>query len=261
MAQFVVSKNSAILRDAIGALWMTIAGTVAALGVVAMSSTSVLEVLVLLLIVLVVSFALYPSIISTLRAALRLPRESSPAITAARTKVTRRFGAVFSLECLCFLLANIVLLLLHHYEYLVPAILLIVGIHFFPIAALFKMWPYYLTGLLFSLAAIITVLTSPYTLSIGHVSRWIVLPTAICAGVAWLTAACVLIIERRRLGYCLQVKVLSHMSSTRISAARGGKGSVAAYTPYFHEPCAPTHGCRYAMRLMRLCNMAAVRLA
>ena len=63
------------------------------------------------------------------------------------------------------------------------------------------------------------------------------------------------------LGYCLQVKVLSHMSSTRISVARGGKGSVAAYTPYFHEPFAPTHGCRYAMRLMRLCNMAAVRLA
>ncbi len=63
------------------------------------------------------------------------------------------------------------------------------------------------------------------------------------------------------LGYCLQVKVLSHMSSTRISAARGGKGSVAAYTPYVHEPFAPTHGCRYAMRLMRLCNMAAVRLA
>jgi len=43
------------------------------------------------------------------------------------------------------------------------------------------------------------------------------------------------------LSYCLQVKVLSHMSSTRISAARGGKGS--------------------AMRLMRLCNTAAVRLA
>ncbi len=63
------------------------------------------------------------------------------------------------------------------------------------------------------------------------------------------------------LTYCLQVKVLSHMSSTRISAARGGKGSVAAYTPYFHEPFAPTHGCRYAMRLMRLCNMAAIRLA
>ncbi len=61
--------------------------------------------------------------------------------------------------------------------------------------------------------------------------------------------------------YCLQVKVLSHMSSTRISAARGGKGSVAAYTPYFHEPFAPTHGCRYAMRLMRLCNITAIRLA
>ncbi len=58
--------------------------------------------------------------------------------------------------------------------------------------------------------------------------------------------------------YCLQVKVLSHMSSTRISAARGGKGSVAAYTPCFHEPFAPAYGCRFAICLMRLRNAIGV---
>jgi len=60
------------------------------------------------------------------------------------------------------------------------------------------------------------------------------------------------------LAYCLQVKVLSHMSSTRISAAQGGKGSVATYTPCFHEPFAPTYGCRFAICLMRLRNVIGV---
>jgi len=199
MAQFAVSKNSAILRDAIGSLWMAIAGTVAALGVVAMIGTSVSEALVLLLLVIVVSVTLSPFLLSILRAALRPPRESSPEMTAARKKLVRRFGAVVGIECLCFLLANVVLLRLNHYEYLVPTILLIVGIHFVPIAALYKMWPYYLTGLLFSLTSIITVLAFPFTRYLGRASGWIVLPTAACACVAWLTAACILLIQRRRL--------------------------------------------------------------
>ncbi len=199
MAQFAVSKNSAILRDAIGSLWMAIAGTVAALGVVAMIGTSVSGALVPLVIVIVVSFALAPFLLSTLHTALRLPRDSSPEFTAARKKLVRRFGAVVGIECLSFLLANIVLLRLNRYEYLVPTILLIVGIHFVPVAVLFRMWPYSLTGLLFSLAAIVTVLASPSTRYIGRASGWIVLPTAACACVAWLTAGCILIIQRRRL--------------------------------------------------------------
>jgi len=209
MAQFAVSKYSTILRDVIGSLWMAIAGTVAALGVGAMLSTRVSGALVPLVIVIVVSLALYPLLLSTLRTALRLPRESSPETTAARKKLVRRFGAVVGIECLCFLLANVVLLRLDRYAYLVPTILLIVGIHFIPVAALYKMWPYYLTGLLFSLAAIVTVLAFPYTRYIGRASSWIVLPTAACACVAWLTAACILIIQRRRLGDQSVIPVLT----------------------------------------------------
>jgi len=45
---------------------------------------------------------------------------------------------------------------------------------------------------------------------------------------------------------------------TLVSAARGGKGSVAAYTPCFYEPFAPAQGCRFALCLMRLRNVIGV---
>ncbi len=63
-----------------------------------------------------------------------------------------------------------------------------------------------------------------------------------------------------RLAHCLQVKVPSQMSSTRISGAPGVKGSVAADTWYLRETIASVQACRYAMRLMRSCNAAAIRL-
>jgi hypothetical protein len=165
-----------------------------------MLSTSLVEALVLLVIVAGVCAVLYSLNISTLRVARRLPLEASPEIAAARKKLIRRFGVVVGVEMLFFLLANVILLQIHHYEYLVPIILLIVGVHFFPVAALFYMWPYALTGLLFSFAAIITLLATPYTMDIGRLSSWIVLPTVMCALGAWLTAMCVLAMQKKRLG-------------------------------------------------------------
>jgi hypothetical protein len=158
-----------------------------------MLSTSFVEALVLLVIVAGVCAVLYSLNISTLRVARRLPLEASPEIAAARKKLIRRFGVVVGVEMLFFLLANVVLLQIHHYEYLVPIILLIVGVHFFPVAALFYMWPYALTGLLFSFA-------TPYTMDIGRLSSWIVLPTVMCALGAWLTAMCLLAMQKKRLG-------------------------------------------------------------
>jgi len=51
------------------------------------------------------------------------------------------------------------------------------------------------------------------------------------------------------------------MSSTRISSAPDVKGSIAADTWYLREAITPVRARRYAMRLMPLCNMAAIRLA
>jgi len=62
-------------------------------------------------------------------------------------------------------------------------------------------------------------------------------------------------------GYCLQVKVPSQMSSTHISVAQGGKGSVAAGTQCFHALITPAQGCRFTMRPMRLRNAIGACLA
>ena len=199
MEQFTVSRNSAILRDAIGLLWMMGAGSIAALGVVAMVSVTVLEAVILLVLVGGVCAVFFPRGISILRAALRLPRATSPAVAAAGKQLRRRFGSVFGVEMLSFLVADIVLFSTHHYAYVVPIILLITGIHFFPLAMLFKMWPYHVTGVVFSLAALFPLFTVPFTMTIGHLSSWIVLPTVGCALGAWVTAGCVLGIERKRL--------------------------------------------------------------
>lgn len=197
-AGLVVSVNSTILRDAVGALWMATAGTVAALGVAAMVSTHLTAAVVLIAVTAVVALVLYPIGISMLRAALRLPRPQSLQITAERKKLSRRFGVVVGIEMAFFALANVVLLLTNRYEYLVPAILLITGVHFIPIARLYRMWPYYLTGLLFCLAAVLPVLITSSTTRLGLVSAWIVLPTLSCAVIAWLTAGCVLAIQNKR---------------------------------------------------------------
>ncbi len=197
--QWTVSRNSTILRDAIGTLWVTTAGTMGALGAAAMLSTDLLTSVVPIAVIAAACGLLYPPSIATLRAARRLPRSESPAIAAARKSLSRRFGMVVGVEVFFFVLANVILLLTHQYEYLVPVILLIVGVHFFPVAALFKMWPYYLAGALFSLASIGTLFATSSTMEIGRVKAWIALPTVSCAIVAWLTAGCLLIIQRKRL--------------------------------------------------------------
>ena len=98
MEQFTVSRNSTILRDAIGFLWIMAAGSLAALGAVAMMSVTVLEAVVLLVLVGVVCAVFFPMGISVLRTALRLPREASPEIAAARKQLSRRFGMVVGVE-------------------------------------------------------------------------------------------------------------------------------------------------------------------
>ena len=67
---------------------------------------------------------------------------------AAGRDTVKRFYIVFGLELAAILVAVIVLRAFHFPEYISCAIALIVGIHFFPLAALFASPVYYGTGLL-----------------------------------------------------------------------------------------------------------------
>jgi hypothetical protein len=67
---------------------------------------------------------------------------------AANRDIGKRFYIVFGLELAAILVAVIVLRALHFPDYISSAVALIVGVHFFPLAALFESPVYYGTGLL-----------------------------------------------------------------------------------------------------------------
>jgi hypothetical protein len=77
---------------------------------------------------------------------------SHVALTAQQMAVDReigkRFYIVFGLELAAILVAVLVLRALHFPDYISCAVALIVGVHFFPLAALFESPVYYGTGLL-----------------------------------------------------------------------------------------------------------------
>ena len=83
--------------------------------------------------------------------ASRLPRGTVPPTAeqiAAGRAIGRRFGLIFGLETVAILLAVAALNGIHRPDYIPCAIAVIVGLHFFPLAPLFKAPIYNVTGFL-----------------------------------------------------------------------------------------------------------------
>ena len=129
--------------------------------------------------------------IMLIRAAIRLPQETSPAARAGGTAEGRRygrtFGVVFGLEIVIIALASVLLNAFHHPEFLLPFVAIVVGLHFFPLAALFTVRLYYVTGALLVLAGVTVMLAVPVHTMIGNLHTWDVLVGASCAVILWLT--------------------------------------------------------------------------
>lgn len=56
---------------------------------------------------------------------------------AAERQIGRRFGWITAIESVAILLAVVILNVIHRPDLILPAIALIVGLHFFPLASLF----------------------------------------------------------------------------------------------------------------------------
>jgi hypothetical protein len=73
---------------------------------------------------------------------------------------------------------------------LIPAFdLMIVGLHFLPLAHLFGVRRYYPMGAMFILIPVFTLLAVSEPMLIGHVQAWYVLPSVGCGVVGAVTAA------------------------------------------------------------------------
>jgi hypothetical protein len=126
--------------------------------------------------------------ILVLRGALGLPMSTVPRTTEGK-KMGRRFALVFGAEIAAFAIINPVMAASGNFELMPSVNLIVVGIHFLPLARIFRVPRYYFTGLLFCGIPIITLIAIPKQFEIGHTLAWYVVPSLGCGLVASLTAA------------------------------------------------------------------------
>src|ERR1700676_4131128 len=100
---------------------------------------------------LVVGIALGASIATLGLHASGVPPTETPLTAqqlATNREIGRHFYMIFGVELAAIFLSVVVLRLLHYADYILCGIALIVGVHFFPLASLFKAPLYYGTALL-----------------------------------------------------------------------------------------------------------------
>lgn len=124
--------------------------------------------------------------IFTIRGALRQPDAGDTEPSQAR-RIRLQFGLTFAAESLGCAVVSIASIATHHWRFIVPLNLIIVGLHFLPLARLFAVPRYYVLGALFCLIPIMTMLFIPDSGHIGRALSWIFIPAAVCGLAALLT--------------------------------------------------------------------------
>jgi hypothetical protein len=126
--------------------------------------------------------------VATIRAVRRLPH--GPAGDAALgRRIKRQYWAVVAAEYVGIAVVCIVCGNRRHWM-LIPALIdVVVGLHFLPLAWIFKVPRYTVAGLLFCVIALGTMWWMPSSAYMGHAIGWLVVPPVGCAlvglGTAW----------------------------------------------------------------------------
>jgi hypothetical protein len=130
--------------------------------------------------------ALIAIAVVVIRAGLRLPRDDR-AMKPGGNQLRKRFLLVFGVELLAFAIVNPVLAIHRQFELMPAANLVIIGLHFLPLARVFVVPRYYLMGALFCLIPMATIFATSKDFLVGHALAWYVVPTIGCGVVATLT--------------------------------------------------------------------------
>ncbi len=122
-----------------------------------------------------------------LRAVFRVRDEIQPRPSEGR-RIWRRFGALVAAEGVALTAATLTCVVTRRWALIAPLDLTIVGLHFLPLARLFDVPRYNITGAMFCGISIVTTLAIPIDGHIGSALSWLVVPSVGCAAVAWITA-------------------------------------------------------------------------
>ncbi len=168
-----------------GCLWLTLVGTVfAAWSLLAVRSSFATSLFIAIAVLAVTLIALG---IAMIRRVLQSPLLSAGQPSGGR-RLMRQFGIIVAAEGVACAAVSLACIFTHHSRFIVPLNLIVVGLHFLPLARLFDVPRYYVTGTLFCAIPIVTMMLAPSSARIGQALGWITIPSVGCALVALATA-------------------------------------------------------------------------
>lgn len=145
----------------------------------------------LLVVSVIIGISLLIGGVSLLLASRRLSNQAAGADIQRWKRTEIWFGITFASEVLLIIVASVICNAINRFDLFFPIMALIVGVHFFPLAALFQVKSYYLVGLLFCLLAVITLFAVPESVNFDGqqiTAQWVVLgfgAAIILWGVGW----------------------------------------------------------------------------
>ena len=152
----------------------------------------------LLIVAILIGTALFFSGIRMIRLSRHLPHTNQ---FRNASNVNKWFNIVFAAQFGLIAIAAMVTNVIGHFDWFFPVMAIIVGVHFFPLAHLFQVRAYYVTGTSLLLLAIATVILVPQEISIaGHtIDAWWTLIGLGSMLSLWITSFVMLNIGRKLL--------------------------------------------------------------
>ncbi|HXE08761.1 MAG TPA: hypothetical protein VN612_12750 [Acidobacteriaceae bacterium] len=170
----------------IGSLWLiSVGGAFAAWSLIAVRSVLAYSLLVFLGIAAGTLLTTGVRLIVSSRRLLR----GVAADAVQRRRLSFRFGLVVAAEVVACNVVSMMCLRAHRWELIVPLTLIVVGLHFLPLARLFHVPRYNVTGVLFCLIPAATLVAFSPAAHLGHALSWVAIPEIGCGLAALITGA------------------------------------------------------------------------
>ena len=140
-----------------------------------------------LIVMLLIGVALFIAGVSLRQASRQLHKPDTKSENPDDHRKTIWFRIVFAIEGISIVIAYVICRAINRFDLFFPVMMLIVGVHFFPLAALFRVKRYYTAGGLLCLLAIITLFAVPEHLRMNHLQiiAWWVIPGFGGAFILW----------------------------------------------------------------------------
>jgi hypothetical protein len=165
-----ILQRGRLLSICIGALVFTFYGGLWAIA--GLISLGMLDALVLVITLGLIMLFLLIAIVVTMRKVLHLPQEELSLVVRQRvSRIKRLFALINVFQAIAIIGTMIIASRIHRPEFIMPAIALIVGLHFFVLAPVLEMRIDYLIGTLLSLLVVMTILVLPVQANVSGTSH------------------------------------------------------------------------------------------